>query len=158
MKEILELERRHVARQGPIPSAARPKPRTAHVPGPKKLVGSSRFTLNHLGHVAHPKLKPHNIAVGDKGEVRRSDTGTVASVLVQVPLGTCTIVYPQTGRHGKVLAQESQSIFFEWYPYVWYGGIFTPSRTGTCRAVTQKGRIIKLQDKSSRIHIPEVLF
>ena len=110
MKEILELERRHVARQGPIPSAARLKPRTAHVPGPKKLVGSSRFTLNHLGHVAHPKLKPHNIAVGDKGEVRRSDTGTVASVLVQVPLGTCTIVYPQTSRHGKVLAQESQYI------------------------------------------------
>ena len=40
----------------------------------------------------------------------------------------------------------------------WYGGIFTPSRTGTCRAITQKGRTIKLQDKISLIHIPEVLF
>ena len=28
----------------------------------------------------------------------------------------------------------------------------------TCRAVTQKGRTIKLQDKSSLIHIPGVLF
>ena len=31
-------------------------------------------------------------------------------------------------------------------------------QTGTCRAVTQKGRTIKLQDKISLIHIPEVLF
>ena len=40
----------------------------------------------------------------------------------------------------------------------WYGGIFTPSRTGTCRAVTQKGRTIKLHDKISLIHIPGMLF
>jgi len=39
---------------------------------------------------------------------------------------------------------------------VW--GHFHPSRTRTCRAVTQKGRTIKLQDKISLIHIPGVLF
>ena len=39
-------------------------------------------------------------------------------------------------------------------------GIF--EETGICRVVTQKGRtilkVIRIQDKSSLIHIPEILF